>query len=91
MKLGWRQLAELSMCASPATLLLTPDKVTRSLVARGLMRQREKDKGAACITAAGLRTLANAMDAGVLDDALEHWRKEVEARQGRLKAKRGGK
>lgn len=67
-RIGRKQADLLSFAASPAMMLLTPGAVSRSLVKRGLMRE-EAPGGACCITPAGLRALAGALDEGVIDDA----------------------
>lgn len=68
MKLGKEQLRLLCGCASPYSALVLPDKVSRSLVKRGLFR--ENTGGSSCITPAGLRALADAMENGALPDGL---------------------
>jgi hypothetical protein len=78
-RVGINQLRTLIMTASPGRVLLTPSAGDRALVQRGLLREREPG-GACCITPAGLRALADAMEAGRVDDALEAMLKEVAAR-----------
>lgn len=60
-RLGARQLEVLEAVASPRFLLLTPCRRARDLVQRGLLAE---DRGAVWITPAGLRALADAMEAG---------------------------
>ena len=85
MRIGQQQLRLLIMTASPTRILLTTDKVSDSLVRRGLLRETDRSK-ACCITPAGLRALADEMEAGRVDDALERMRKDVEARKARSAA-----
>lgn len=67
-RVGPHQLRTLMMIGSPTMRLLTPDRSATALVRRGLCRQCES--GAVCITPAGLRVLADEMEAGRVDDAL---------------------
>ncbi len=69
-RLGPNQLRLLSATASPYSLLLTPDRQSDRLVQLGLLRQSEVGK-ACCITPAGLRALADAIEAGRLKDGLQ--------------------
>lgn len=55
---------------------LVPYETERSLIRRGLLRS---DDGPYCITAAGLRTLADAMDAGKVEDGLAWFARQKEA------------
>jgi hypothetical protein len=58
---------------------LVPDTIARSLIARGLLRE---DGGAYCINAAGLRALADALDAGKVEDGLTWFaRQKAEAKR----------
>jgi hypothetical protein len=66
--LGTHQLRTLLIMASPAVIMLTPDKVARSLAGRGLLKQHTETCGALRITAAGMRVLADAYEAGALDE-----------------------
>jgi hypothetical protein len=79
----------LVVLASPTTTLLVPSKSEAGMVRRGLLRERDAG-GAVCITASGLRALADAMDDGRVDDALERIRKDVEARKARIAARQAG-
>lgn len=64
---GRAQLA--SLCRLPVNVVgLTPFATERSLIRSGLLRQDEN--GAYCITPAGLRALADALDAGKIEDGL---------------------
>jgi hypothetical protein len=85
MRIGKDQLQMLVMLGSPIRSLITPGKSERGLVAKGLLRQ--DDGGACCITPAGLRALADEMEAGRVDDALERMRKDVAERQARIAAR----
>lgn len=82
MRIGKHQLRTLIMLGSPGCLLLTPGRSEQGMVARGLLRERAPGK-ACCITPAGLRALADEMEAGRVDDALEQIRKDVEARKAK--------
>lgn len=62
--------------------MIVPCKTALSLVRRGLLKTAEGG-GFACITPAGLRALAEAMEAGLVEDALERIRKDVEQRKAR--------
>lgn len=69
--LGDKQIASLVFLTGLQRLLLTPGREDRAMIARGLLRM---DEGrACCITAAGLRALADAMDAGRVKDGLDAW------------------
>lgn len=48
---------------------LVPDATDRSLIRRGMLRQEDGD-GCYCIAPAGLRALADAIEAGKVEDAL---------------------
>lgn len=67
--LGSRQIERLVTLACPAWLLVTPLRRDQALVRRGLLRA--DDGGRLCITPAGLRALADAMEAGRVQDAIE--------------------
>lgn len=77
--LGKYQTRLLVVLGSPTRAMVVPDATAKSLVARGLLREREPD-GMVCITPAGLRALADEMEAGRVDDALDAIRKDVDAR-----------
>lgn len=86
-QLGNRQ-RELLVSFRVGSLLLTPNGVSRTLVARGLLRE-DKPGGSCCITPAGLRALADAMEAGQVQDAITTFaakREENVAREARLDA-----
>ena len=68
MALGINQTRMLIMLASPTTALVTPDAVSRSLIKRGLVSD---ESGLIRITPAGLRALADEMDAGRVETAIE--------------------
>lgn len=70
-RLGKHQLCLLATLASPFMLLVVSDKLSRSLVQRGLLEPRrppikgDKDDGGFFgITPAGLRALADALERG---------------------------
>lgn len=86
MRIGKRQLETLVALGSPTCAMIVPDKCAVSLVARGLLKVSESG-GFACITASGLRVLAEEMEAGRVDNALERIRKDVEARRARAEAR----
>ncbi len=67
--LGKLQLERLMGLASPSCLLVVGDAVSASLVKRGLLKPHFPDRPGAWhrITAAGLRALADAYEAGQLD------------------------
>ena len=77
MRLGKKQLETLAALASPGMAMIVPDKIALSLVRRGLMRVGETG-GFACITPAGLRTLADELAAGRVEGALEWAKRERE-------------
>jgi len=71
--LGKHQLCLLATMASPFSLLVVGDRISRSLVRRGLLGQHfaKKDDAFIGITPAGLRALADEMEAGRLEPFLE--------------------
>ncbi len=80
MRIGKNQLETLIALGSPTRLLLVPGRAEKGLVVKGLLREREPGK-ACCISPAGLRVLADEMEAGRVDDALEAMRKQVADRE----------
>jgi hypothetical protein len=88
-RIGKNQLCMLITLASPTMLLLTPGKAEAAMVRRGLLREREPG-GALAITPAGLRALADEMEAGRVDDAMARMRKDVAERRARIAAKQRG-
>lgn len=70
MRLGKEQRKRLVALGSPGMAQVVGCKVTRSLVKRGLLRSYEDDSFA-CITPSGLRVLANEMEAGRVEGAME--------------------
>lgn len=66
--LGKLQLERLLGLASPSMLLIVGDKLSESLVKRGLLKPRFRDRPHAWhgITPAGMRALADAYEAGHL-------------------------
>jgi hypothetical protein len=79
MRIGKDQLKMLVMLGTPTRSLITPGKSERGMIAKGLLRQ--DDGGACCITPAGLRVLADEIEAGRVDDALERMKAEAELRK----------
>jgi hypothetical protein len=80
--LGKRQLERLMGLASPSSLMVVGDVVSRSLVERGLLKPYFQDRPGAWhrITPAGLRSLADAYEAGKLDQFMKEFpREKVEA------------
>ena len=75
MRLGKHQLCLLASMASPFSVLVVGDRVSRSLVKRGLMAshfaEKAKAEGFHGITPAGLRELADAMERGELEQFLD--------------------
>ena len=69
-RLGKHQLDLLMKLCSLTRVLITPDKVSASLVKRGLLRET-KSGGAICISPNGLRAVAAAIEAGHVYDAIE--------------------
>lgn len=66
-RLGARNWRTLSMLGTPSCILLTVSKPHRRLLVLGLCR--EITGGGLAITPAGLRALADAIEAGVVKDA----------------------
>ncbi|MBN9472081.1 MAG: hypothetical protein J0J10_25275 [Bosea sp.] len=67
-RLGTQQLRLLCGLGSPGTALVVPDRISNSLVTRGLLRNTHPSKpGMQRITPAGLRQLADDLEAGRLD------------------------
>lgn len=71
--LGKLQLERLMGLASPSCLLVVGDALSKSLVARGLLKPHFSEKPDAWhrITASGLRALADAYEAGQLDQFMK--------------------
>jgi len=72
-KLGKLQIERLMGLASPSCLMVVGDKVSASLVKRGLLKPYFPDKPDAWhrITPAGMRVLANAFESGQLDQFMK--------------------
>jgi hypothetical protein len=68
-KLGKNQLQRLLGLASPSSLLVVGDKLSATLVRRGLLKPKDgTDRNAWLqITQAGMRVLADAFEAGLLE------------------------
>lgn len=71
--LGKLQLERLMGLASPTCLLVVGDALSKSLVSRGLLKPHFQDRPDAWhrITPSGLRALADAFEAGALDQFME--------------------
>jgi hypothetical protein len=85
LRIGKNQLQTLVMLGSPTMSLVVPGRECRALIQNGLLRTSETG-GFACITPKGLRALADEMEAGRVDGALENIRKDVEARKAAIAA-----
>jgi hypothetical protein len=75
--LGKNQREKLTVLGCPTTAQIVPCKVALSLVKRGLLRMHKG--GFACITPAGLRVLADELEAGRVEGAIE-WAKRERAK-----------
>lgn len=62
--LGKRQIDVLTLICCPGRALVVPDKITDSLVARGLCEAMTETGSFVHITPAGLRAVADLADAG---------------------------
>jgi hypothetical protein len=78
--LGEKQLDLLRKLCSLTRVLITPDKVSASLVRRGLLRETP-DGAALCISPDGLRAIADAMEAGRVYDAIDKMKPRAETRE----------
>lgn len=87
MRIGDNQLRVLVMLGSPTMSMVVPGRETRSMVKNGLL-QVSPTGGFACITAAGLRKLADEMDKGRVASALERMKADVEKRKAAIAADR---
>lgn len=65
-RLGKHQLALLAAMGNPGMIALTAGKVARSLARRGLLQAYGRSSSALQISPAGLRALADAHGAGLL-------------------------
>ena len=79
MYLGKRQLSLLKALGSPGLALVVGDRVSSSLVRRGLCKQTDTG-GIVCITPAGLRVLADALEKGLVNDAHADFPKDTNHR-----------
>lgn len=86
MRIGKDQLRMLIVLASPTCILLTPNRSSAGMVKRGLLWMDEH--GGCCIAPAGLRVLADEMEAGRVADALTTMKKDVAEQRAKLAAKR---
>lgn len=85
MRIGDNQLRVLVMLGSPTVSLVVPGKECGSLIKNGLL-QVSPTGGFACITASGLRALADEMDKGRVASALENIKADVEKRKAAIAA-----
>lgn len=69
-RLGPHQIEALALVCGFRRLGLTPRREERALIKRGLLREHD---GSYCITPAGLRAVADEMDAGRLKDGIDTW------------------
>lgn len=77
-RLGKQQMCLLCGLGSPGTALVVPDKLSNGLVARGLLRNTHPTmSGMQRITPAGLRQLADDLEAGRLDQFIKFPVKEA--------------
>jgi hypothetical protein len=67
-RLGKNQIDALTRMSGALWMLVTPGPVHRGLVAKGLLRSSAYDT--MCISPAGLRRVADLLEAGVIKDAL---------------------
>lgn len=79
--LGKLQLERLMALASPSCLMIVGDKVSTSLVVRGFLKPNFADRPEAWhrITPAGMRALADAFEAGKLDQFMKTFPPKREA------------
>ncbi|MHC2108896.1 hypothetical protein [Methylobacterium sp. CM6246] len=89
-RLGQKQIDSLMSVASPTMIMLTPGKVERTLVAAGLLVRSPKFGptlpgkalcGAVGISAAGLRQLADEMDAARVPAAPQWFARQARERR----------
>jgi hypothetical protein len=79
MRIGAQQLQRLITLSSVGCMLIVGDRLSKSLVKRGLLA--DDGKGNWCrITPAGLRALADEMETGRVEDALEVLHREAAKR-----------
>lgn len=79
-RLGAAQIEALTSIAKPTMILLTPKKRDERLVALGLAKHPAPGCKSLCITPAGLRFLADEIEAGRIEDA-EIWSAKRRAEQ----------
>jgi len=87
--LGKQQLQRLLGLASPSSLLIVGDAVSKSLVKRGLLKPNFPDDWGTWhrITPAGMRVLADAYEAGLLDQFMKEFPKREPKRAAYWQAK----
>ena len=91
MRVGNKQLEWLIVLASPNCRRVSVDPMMASMIKRGLLRDYAPRKGrigGIGITSAGLRRLADEMDAGRVDEAIDRMAAEFEELQRDLAEKR---
>jgi hypothetical protein len=71
--MAFDKLCQLIGMASPTSRLITPDKNTTALIAGGLIAE---DNQGFAITANGLRSLADQMEAGHVKRAIDRLKRE---------------
>jgi hypothetical protein len=79
MRIGAKQLEILIILATPDRAMIVPGKTERGLIQRGLLKV-EDNGGFARITPAGLRALADAMEAGRVEDCLMRMKRKTQRR-----------
>lgn len=71
-RIGKNQLRLLITLASPTMMLMTGGKEAVAMASRGLLQERRQGNGVGySISSSGLRALADEMEAGRVDDAIE--------------------
>lgn len=90
--LGKLQLERLLGLASPSMMLVVGDKLSESLVKRGLLKPRLKKRPNAWhgITPAGMRVLADAYEAGQLKQFMSPFPPKKPAREAKAKGGANG-
>jgi hypothetical protein len=86
MRIGDNQLQVLVMLGRPTMSMVVPGRECRSLIKNGLL-QVSPSGGFACITATGLRALADEMDKGRVASALERIKADALKRRAAMAQK----
>lgn len=76
-RLGCEQINYLKAMGGVGRFLVVPDKVSDSLCARGLMKSHGTDRSFVGITPAGLRALADLLDAGIIPEPVPSMKPSV--------------